>query len=97
MSGTTSLSTLCDPIQVIRLLRAGDRLAHCHPTGWRLVGGDVAVSENAVDALKRGTSRKHGGDSQECSGGRLAPLGDGLFGGFSQTWMWAEGCTAVPR
>ena len=83
MSGTTSLSTLCDPIQVIRLLRAGDRLAHCHPTGWRLVGGDVAVSENAVDALKRGTSRKHGGDSQECAGGRLAPLGDGLFGGFS--------------
>ncbi len=97
MSETTDLAPLSDPLEIVRLLRAGDRLAHCYQTGWRLVGGDVAVAENAVNALKRGTPRMTSDDAQDFGGGRLAPLDDGLFGGFSQTWMWAEGRTAVPR
>ena len=90
----TTLAPLSDPIEILRLLHAGDRLAQCHPTGWRLLGGDVAVSETAVNALKRGVPRVAG--CCDSGGGRLVPLHDGLFGGFSQTWMWAEGDTPVP-
>lgn len=96
MSETTDLPPLTDPVEILRLLHAGDRLAHCHPIGWRLLSGDVAVSETAVNALKRGVTRIAGNGCPDSGGGRLVPLDDGLFGGFSQTWMWAEGVTAVP-
>jgi len=96
VSETTDLPPLTDPVEILRLLHAGDRLAHCHPIGWRLLSGDVAVSETAVNALKRGVTRIAGNGCPDSGGGRLVPLDDGLFGGFSQTWMWAEGGTAVP-
>ena len=96
MSGA-DLEALSDPFEVFRLLHGGDRLAHCHPTGWRLVSSDLAVAESAVNALKRGASQKAAGDWNDFGGGRLVPLDDGLFGGFSQTWMWVAGCNAVSR
>lgn len=66
---------LADPAEVLRLLQAGDRLAHCLATGWRLIRADVEVDAAAVDALH----------------GRLVPLDDGLPGiGQAQTWIWAE-------
>ena len=94
MSGA-NLEALSDPFEVFRLLHGGDRLAHCHPTGWRLVSSDLAVAESAVNALKRGASQKAAGDWNDFGGGRLVPLDDGLFGGFSQTWIWVAGYTAV--
>ena len=83
---TVELPPLDDPAEVLSFLRAGDTVAHCHVTGWRLVKANVRVSSDAIGVLKGG------GYMLEPFGGILAPLGDGLLPSplMSQTWAWAE-------
>lgn len=90
---TRDLPPIDDPIELLSLLRAGDRLHHCHGLGWRLVRGDVAVTEAAIQVL-RNPFWLVGPNNEpfDFGGGRLAPMGDGLFPArWSQTWTWAEG------
>lgn len=70
------------PLELVALLRAGDRLAYCQGSGWRLVGGAAAVDARGG----------HVPLPEVLRGGRLAPLGDALLPGHpAQTWAWAEG------
>jgi hypothetical protein len=96
---SSELATIEDPIEVLVLLRTGDRLAHCHGLGWRLVRADIAVSELAVGVLKRGGVWFVVMDGvnvpYDFGGGRLAPLGDALIGQDAQTWAWAEGASRL--
>jgi hypothetical protein len=70
------------PDELLVHLRAGDRLMHTHPGGWRLIRLNSRVAKRAVDILK-GPNRH---------GGRLQPMGDGLLvpNEDSQTWSWLE-------
>lgn len=88
------------PLELVGLLRAGDRLAYCQGEGWRLVRAGTAVEDQAAQLLRSGGLGYAVADGvgghvplrDLLRGGRLAPMGDALLPGFpAQTWAWAEG------
>ena len=82
---------LDDPIEVLGLLRAGDRLMHTKPDQWRLLRADIEVTAGAAAVLKRGSIwLTTANEPHDFAGGRLVPTGDSLFGWTSQTWIWVE-------
>lgn len=91
------LPPIDDPIELLALLRAGDRVHHCIGSGWRLLRSNVPVSELAVRVL-RGSGiwliKENGNEPFDFGGGCLVPMGDGLpLPGLNmaQTYGWAEG------
>lgn len=76
---------LVDPDEVLKLLMAGDRLAHMPPDIWRLVRAGARVDHGAATAL---TGPRLGPAWFE---GAVVPLGDTLLPGVpSQTWVWTR-------